>query len=291
MHRGACHVAAVVVFTLGTLPGRAAPVAITNHSFEADFAPPNMFSIVIPAGWSVYDPHGIIDFGNDVVGVLNPTGGKNFPEGAPDGVNVGLVFLGQDVGMPAGLRQVLAGTLEADMRYTLSVEVGNIASGTNAPPCSCFFDLDGFPGYQVQLLAGGVVIAEDDNSLFRDIPEGEFRTSTISVDVDASHPLLGQPLEVRLINLDIPGTPDAPAIEVDFDDVRLDASPFPPPDCPGDVDGSGEVNSTDLNIVLTVFGCTVPPQIACAGDADGDGDADSTDLNIVLTAFGSVCRR
>jgi len=55
-----------------------------------------------------------------------------------------------------------------------------------------------------------------------------------------------------------------------------------PPACAGDIDGDGDTDSTDLNIVLTDFGC----ETGCAGDADGDGDTDSTDLNIVLTDFG-----
>lgn len=59
-------------------------------------------------------------------------------------------------------------------------------------------------------------------------------------------------------------------------------------DCLGDLNGDRVVNSTDLNIVLTDFGCTAGPG-NCPGDADGDGDTDSTDLNIVLTAFGTEC--
>lgn len=57
----------------------------------------------------------------------------------------------------------------------------------------------------------------------------------------------------------------------------------PTPTCPGDADGDGDTDSTDLNIVLTAFGCAGG---GCAGDLDGDGDTDSTDLNIVLTDFG-----
>jgi len=55
------------------------------------------------------------------------------------------------------------------------------------------------------------------------------------------------------------------------------------PACAGDLDGNGGTDSTDLNIVLTDFGCE---GLECAGDADNDGDTDSTDLNIVLTDFG-----
>lgn len=52
-----------------------------------------------------------------------------------------------------------------------------------------------------------------------------------------------------------------------------------------DLDGSGTVDSTDLNIVLTDFGCIA----SCTGDIDDDGDTDSTDLNILLATFGESC--
>jgi len=61
----------------------------------------------------------------------------------------------------------------------------------------------------------------------------------------------------------------------------------PPTPCAGDADNDGDTDSTDLNIVLTAFGCgTGSPEGACAGDIDGDGDTDSTDLNIILSDFG-----
>ncbi len=50
-----------------------------------------------------------------------------------------------------------------------------------------------------------------------------------------------------------------------------------------DLDGTGTVDSADLNILLADFGCTAPP---CSGDTDGDGDTDSADLNALLAAFG-----
>jgi len=55
--------------------------------------------------------------------------------------------------------------------------------------------------------------------------------------------------------------------------------------CRGDLDATHAVDSTDLNILLTDFGCTS----SCSGDADMDGDADSTDLNVILSNFGEVC--
>lgn len=266
----------------------AAPIAITNHGFEADFAADNTFRVLVPVGWTIFDPNGIVEQGNDAVGVLNPTASTFFPAGAPEGRNAALVFLAQDVGGgPAGLRQVLTSTLQPSTRYSLTVEVGNIASGFGDPN-NFFYDLDGFPGYQLQLLAGGEVIVQDNNSLAASIPEGEFRTSTIMVDIGPSHLRLGQALEVRLINLNIPGTPTEPAIEVDFDDVRLDASPVPPADCPGDADGDGEVNFADITNVLANFGETYPGSTG-PGDADGNGSVEFADITEVLANFGQPC--
>ncbi|MGP1345423.1 MAG: FG-GAP repeat domain-containing protein [Phycisphaerales bacterium] len=59
-----------------------------------------------------------------------------------------------------------------------------------------------------------------------------------------------------------------------------------PPACPGDVDGSGAVDSDDLGILLSAFGSVCG---GCAGHIDGDGDVDSDDLGVLLSAFGTVC--
>lgn len=204
-------------------------IPIQNAGFEANVQPMGCWlPLLIPTGWTVHDPAGIYDGGNDTVGVLHPLGSPHFPAGAPEGDNVALVFIGSEIGMgPMGLTQVLGDVLQPETAYTLTVEVGNIASGVALPPCDAFgfFDLDGFPGYQVQLLAGGVVVAEDNNSLAGSIPEGEFLLSTVQFTTGPTHPQLGQPLEVRLINLNQVDTPADPGIEVDFDDVRLIALP------------------------------------------------------------------
>lgn len=203
------------------------PIPIDNAGFEANFAPPGCFAIFTPTNWTLHDPNGVIG-GNSAVGVIDPTGTTNFPAGAPEGLNVALIFLGEDMGQgPVGLTQVLSATLQPSTTYTLTVEVGNIASGMGPPPCDAagFFDLDGFPGYQVQLLAGGVVVAQDNDSLHGLVPEGEFRLSTLTLTTGDTHAQMGQPLEVRLINLNVIETPADPGIEVDFDDVQLTAAP------------------------------------------------------------------
>ena len=73
--------------------------------------------------------------------------------------------------------------------------------------------------------------------------------------------------------------------------IGLDAGAIPcwyggaPLDCPGDIDGDGGVNLTDLAILLSDFDCTS----GCVGDVDGDDDADLTDLAILLANFDLTC--
>jgi hypothetical protein len=52
--------------------------------------------------------------------------------------------------------------------------------------------------------------------------------------------------------------------------------------CPGDLDGDGDTDQSDLGILLAAF------QINGNGDLDGDGDTDQSDLGILLADFGCV---
>ena len=56
--------------------------------------------------------------------------------------------------------------------------------------------------------------------------------------------------------------------------------------CPGDTNGDGLVNFTDLNAVLADFGQS---GMGLPGDTNGDGIVNFTDLNEVLAAFGTSC--
>ncbi len=55
---------------------------------------------------------------------------------------------------------------------------------------------------------------------------------------------------------------------------------------PADLDGSGTVDSADLNMLLAEFGCSGTG--SCLS-IDGDDDTDSADLNILLASFGQSC--
>ena len=259
----------------------AQPIPVVNHSFESDPAPANYWSIRVPAGWSLYDPAGIVDQNRDAVGCLNPTSSTYYPAGAPLGTHVALIYLeGDRGGGHVGLRQNLPAQLTPDTTYTLRVQVGNIASGVGAPPANFFFDLDGFPGYAVQLLAGGVVVAEDFNTLFTQIPEAEFRETTVTLNVGASHPRLGQQLAIRLVNLNIPGTPEAPGIEVNFDNVRFDVSPF----CLGDFDASGGTDGDDVIAFFAAWDAGDP-----AADVNSDNGVDGDDVILFFSRWDTGC--
>ena len=212
----------------------AQPISIVNAGFEADVVTPGAFVVLQPQGWSPYDPAGMINQNHNAIGVIRPSPGMEyFINGAPEGVNAAIVYLAGPQAGEAGLQQTLTATLQANTRYRLSVGIGNIASGTSLPGSSggegVFYDLDGFPGYRIDLLAGGAVVASDNNSLDGTIPEGEFRTAIVVHDTGPDPAQLGQPLGVCLVNLKHPGTADEPNIEVDFDDVQLTASPSPTP--------------------------------------------------------------
>jgi hypothetical protein len=74
--------------------------------------------------------------------------------------------------------------------------------------------------YRIDLLAGSTVLASDSS---QSIAPDEWKTSTVTYTTQPGDPL-GQPLEIRLVNLATPGE----GAEVDFDNVRLDASAVVP---------------------------------------------------------------
>jgi len=240
----ACALASAPVASL------AAPLAVVNPGFEdiSGESPFNEFTFGPLNGWALYDPSTITAGGEGpsyFLGTLtpfepDPIGDPGvyafFPSGAPEGQRVGIAFsyFGSGGSGEWGFVQVLSDTLQPETTYTLRVRIGNIASGTSIS--NDFFPLDGFPGYRVELLAGadlpggGVIVAQDDNGLAGSIPDGAFAEAVVELTTDSSHPQLGQTLGIRLVNRNVvdPAYPNSD-LEVDFDDVRLDASPAPPP--------------------------------------------------------------
>ncbi len=193
----------------------------------------NEFTFGAPAGWNRYDPGNLIGNGvgpNFYIGTVLPTPPDFFLNGAPEGDRIGIAFnfFGSGGLGEYGIRQTLSDTLQANSRYNLSVEIGNIASGVSQSGAS--FNLDGFPGYRIDLMAGNVVLATDNNSLAGAIPEGVFATSSLEFSTGGAHSQLGQLLSIRLVNLNrIDGAFPNAELEVDFDNVRLFVTAIPEP--------------------------------------------------------------
>ena len=53
--------------------------------------------------------------------------------------------------------------------------------------------------------------------------------------------------------------------------------------CPGDLDGDGDIDQSDLGILLSAY------LINGDGDIDGDGDTDQSDLGILLANYNTTC--
>ncbi|MEO1433466.1 MAG: calcium-binding protein [Cyanobacteria bacterium J06633_8] len=189
-------------------------IAIVNPGFEIPQLPENQFTQTslgefLP-GWKVFDPDALIGENVTDVGAYNPITNV-FPSEAPEGENTGYAYSQAPVGSGIfGLTQTLDTQLKANTKYTLQVEVGNAAE--NDPDDG--FNYEGFPGYRVELLAGGKVLARDDNSL--SIAEGEFATSTVNFTATETEAFLGQDLGIRLVNLLGDSGED-----VEFDNVKL----------------------------------------------------------------------
>ncbi len=233
-HYSTIRALAVVICLLLQTKAKSQPLPIANAGFESNVIGQGAFSVLVPQGWTTYDPGFIINQNANSVGVIRPDVPQSFfPAGAPGGVNAALVFLAGGQTAAAGLQQTLTATLQANTRYRCSVQIGNIASGTSLPGSAdggnVFYDLDGFPGYRIDILAGANVVGSDSNSIGATIPEGEFRQARFYFDTGPAPAQLGQPLGIRLVNLKFPATPGAPNIEVDFDEVNLTAGPIPNP--------------------------------------------------------------
>jgi hypothetical protein len=226
MHKPAKHklgvflyIAAAGLLLSGHPAVHAESLVISNSSFETPSVSPGNFSAAsAPPGWSAY---GNITFNWRTIGVVNPNSTQLYLDPVPLGSNVGVVFLGPTYSnSPAGMQQTISTTLQGRTTYILRVAIGNMNNDPTPPHNS--FNFAGFPGYRVELLAGGYVVASDQNSLLPG--EGRFVTSTVQVATLSTHTNIGLPLGIRLLNLDA-----APGIEVNFDNVRLDTSPSPDP--------------------------------------------------------------
>jgi hypothetical protein len=183
---------------LGAAVAMATPVTIVNFSFEDDVLVDGTFTTTTISGWTCT---------TGSCGVYNPpfaafSSQPNLPAPA-DLVNAAYSNSGT-------IAQILSSTVLPNTLYTLRVAVGN---RKDTP----------FPGYQVQLLGGATILAQDNSILA--VPDDAFQDSVITFLTGGSGGTIGQALQVRLISN---------GVQTMFDNVRLDASPSAIPE-PGTV--------------------------------------------------------
>lgn len=139
-----------------------------------------------------------------------------------------------------------AGWLQTDSSYSLEIAFPWEALGSDP---DSIFGQDGIFGM-------GIAINDEDDGAERDA-QGMWATSNGSLWNDAT--------KFPLVQLDPKG--DDP----------------PPPALPGDANGDGIVNATDLNIVGGNWQMAVDPAGPENGDFDSNGFVDAADLNVIGT--------
>ena len=193
----------------GTASADEQAITIDNPGFEDPVLDEDDYTWGDVPGWTLVGGEAT---GIEGSGVWNVTSSDFNPGIAPEGENV-LFTEYLPEGIAKGVAQVLTETFAADTDYTLTVEIGN----------SWYYY---FSGYSVQLLAGGVVIAEDNDTLWPKYYK--WATSIIHYTYDsADSALVGQPLEIRLLNLELDkdNPPADEVVGVEFDNVKLSYGP------------------------------------------------------------------
>ena len=255
------------IMVTGTEDAFAASLTIVNPSFEDPVLANGAFTVNAIPGWS--------DFISPAVGVFNPssTSGHYTAEGIiPDGANVAY-------GNSGFFCQILSDTLQTNTKYTLDVDVGKRDDGV-ATLKRFTIDFRAFspaPSFSQDTLAGvdsGVPVAP---RIAATVPASDsFATNTIMFETGDSHPRAGQSL---LICISIFGS----GAQVNFDNVRLDASSVTPEPVLVDIDIKPGSDPSSVNCKANKKGDingVVP--VAIFGTADFDVstiDLSSLELN------------
>ncbi len=197
---------AAIPLLLSVINSAAVPISITNQGFEAPAVDEGIYNQA-PTGWLAYNGTAL---GTDAY-AYDPSV-VDFLAEAPEGENIVGLYGLNSLGAEKGISQTLSATFNEGATYELSFKVGYTET-----PTPLYNSV--IPGYRVQLLAGNTVIKEDNNSL--NLARGVFGSSTITYVYDPilHSGLLGQPLQIRLINKNLTNLRN----EVAFDDVQLTA--------------------------------------------------------------------
>ncbi|MGB3489625.1 MAG: VCBS domain-containing protein [Xanthobacteraceae bacterium] len=197
----ASQVVTVTIHGTNDAPVIGAGTVVTNGNFEADTsyqtvnAPEGSYSDGSPQGWTVSGP---------TYGGWFAPNNTSLPDAqGAHGNNVLWLNDGQTATQIVGTAAV--------GHYELSVDVGDRIDAS----------LTGLPAYSISLYAGGTLVATHITTATA--ADGPAWTKvTLGGDIDAT--LAGQPLSIRLENLEAPGASGdfSQQVQVNFDNVKLD---------------------------------------------------------------------
>lgn len=190
---------------------QATPIAITNPGFEAQTAPPGAIVGTI-TGWS-------IGFGADRTGVIVGGAADACPLGGTGGTNV--AYSVPDSGFYQSI-----GTIEGNMRYTLTVGVGDVRHAGDPSPWD-----PGFPSEPLATLDryGGGELLSLVSTVAPTPANGQMVVWTMTYEVPSDYEFIGEELWVVLGARGTPVGGESGTAQIVFDDVAVDAEVIPEP--------------------------------------------------------------
>jgi hypothetical protein len=186
---------------------RADVVPLENPSFESPSLADGGIAPGAPPGWEAVVEGPFLSPEDFTIGVWNPPVGAHLAGGVPDGSQAARITIDADGVGQVAIAQTTADVLELGVRYDLHAEVGDVSG-------AFLGEYTGFPGAQVELRAGGEMVAG--RFMGSSAGEGAFAPIDLTFVAGSSAPHVGQPIEVRLLHRNV----GSGAI-VEFDDVLL----------------------------------------------------------------------
>lgn len=182
----------------------AAPVPVTNPSFEVDKASPGGVAASVPAGWSAFNEGAASDIGSQNAGGIDYT---VYGPLAPPADGSQYCYINMfNPGVTGGIYQDV-GALQPNIVYTLTVAIGSRADRMNSPGIISL--VNGVDNAGTVLATGGGIPASQDT--WNDYTASFVTGPSVTGDL--------------AIVLSVPG--NGTTIQADFDNVRLTATPVP----------------------------------------------------------------
>ena len=185
-----------------------------------------------PFGWDLVRPDGPVNYSPSNSAVILDTSIGDFYLPGEAGTQVGGIFLTNSPDqLRVGLRQRVGHRIQPGRTYELSVDVGDPM--TDFVNFDSVYNLGGFPGYDIELHAGGELLATTASDTLGG-PEGTMSTITLTYDSNNAPPAaVGERLEIYLLNRNNTAGVTGLHGEVNFDNVTLshtpnEARPSPP---------------------------------------------------------------